>query len=60
MNLQVENPLGLAKQTDKPLAQKVSLRHTCPELTQRLGKYHFVSVDISYPGEIDWHGKKQQ
>ena len=23
MNLQVENPLGMAKQTDKPLAQKV-------------------------------------
>lgn len=23
MNLQAENPLGLVKQTDKPLAQKV-------------------------------------
>lgn len=23
MNLQAENPLGLAKQTDKPLAQKI-------------------------------------
>lgn len=56
MNLQVENPLGLAEQTDKPLAQKVheaQMPRPDSKAEERLACWHLISC----VGEIGWHGK---
>lgn len=56
MNLQAENPLGLAKQTDKPLAQKVP-EAQMPRADSKAEKRSACRVDIGYTGEIGWRGK---
>lgn len=44
MNPQVENPLRLAEQTDKPLAQKVHEAQMLTDLTQRQRKDWLVGI----------------
>lgn len=55
MNLQVENPLGLAKQTDKPLAQKVFEAHM-PRADSKAGKISLCQCgyQLSWRNRLAW------